>query len=241
MRRKKGTQTMGLVGRFSTPDYIDPVKDITGGGDSADLTQVIHILGAQKVVSARQASKTWKLKIPESDGVRYENCTFQQCANENANGLADWRLVFLFGLSLSEQLAIVGTNPEKGPCFYRSHWWLQRSEKSWVDRGQRAGYWLIDFRGRFGAMSWRKQQAEIGRQLHAERAPAAMMAEATMAFASVHNERLLPNWYHWGKSLDSMGNPVAVGNFDSLGLTVCKAPSLPNGDERLRACIVLSH
>lgn len=172
----------------------------------------ISILGSAKALTQGQAKGEVELPI------RYSEDTLQACAKENAEKGTDWRLVYLRGNSLREGRERVGTNRKRQPCFYDNNWWLGANEDSWVTEKFEPGYYLIDFKGRFSQTSWQNQEKaiqELGTEF--ERAHEAMVTEAALRIFEATGERLLPNWYHWGRSLDSYGFRVNVGNFVSEG------------------------
>lgn len=176
----------------------------------------ILILGAGKVLIQAQA------KGQQEFPIRYSEDTLRACARENLEGGCDWRLVYLRGNSLREEQERVGTNRKRQPCFDKGYtWWLDLKEDSWATEKFEPGYYLIDFNGRFGRTSWSNQEKAI-QELGPEsiRAHEAMVTEAALRIFEATGERLLPNWYHWGRSLGSHGGRVGVGCFDSRGWRV---------------------
>ncbi|TSC90824.1 MAG: hypothetical protein G01um10142_196, partial [Parcubacteria group bacterium Gr01-1014_2] len=65
----------------------------------------------------------------------------------------------------------------------------------------------------------------------------AMVTEAALRIFEATGERLLETWYYWGRSLDSGGYRVGVGDFDSGGWDVgCCLPGWGGGGS-LRVCL----
>lgn len=194
----------------------------------------IAILGAAKVLTRGQAKGEVELPI------RYSEDTLRACAKENAEQGTDWRLVYLRGNSLRQERERVGTNHKRQPCFYDNTWWLGDKEDDWATERFESGYYLIDFRGRFGRTSWQNQEESI-QALGPEfiRAHEAMVTEASLRIFEAIGERLLPNWYHWGRFLDSYGCRVSVGSFGSGGWVVGSYFYHPGWDDYdyLRVCL----
>lgn len=188
----------------------------------------------KKVLTQGQAKGEVELPI------RYSEDTLRVCARENAEQRRDWRLVYLRGNSLREERERVGDNRKRQPCFDKDYkWLLETSEDEWATEKFKQGYYLIDFNGRFGRTSWQDQEnaiAKLGAEF--ERAHEAMVTEAVLRIFEATGERLLPNWYHWGCSLDSYGRPVCVGDFDSGGWRVDDCHPGYGGSDYLRVCFL---
>ncbi|MEK7203542.1 MAG: hypothetical protein AAB627_00485 [Patescibacteria group bacterium] len=194
---------------------------------------VIAILGAGKVLTRAQAKGEQELPI------HYFEDTLRECAKENLEKGTDWRLVYLRGNSLRQERDRVGTNRKRQPCFYDNNWWLGRENESWAAEQFEPGYYLIDFNGRFSRTSWQNQENEIVK-LGSEfvRAHEAMVTEAALCIFEATGERLLPNWYHWGRSLGSGGLRVRIGYFVSRGWYVDYYRSDWDGGGILRVCLL---
>lgn len=183
-----------------------------------------NIIGYSKVVGYNAACQVWNACLAQSIPVMsFSEATLRQCAEENNNG-ADWRVVYVHGLSLRQQEEIRGRNREKQPCFNPDHtWWLGDDQNSWGNQSVKAGYRLLDFTGRFGGMQWQTQEAEITKLgKNFERAEEQAVAEACFTFfvLSDRNERLLENVWHRGRLLTCSGYRVSVGFFDQYGFEV---------------------
>lgn len=194
----------------------------------------ITILGSAKVFTQGQAKGERELPI------RYSEDMLRACARENAEQGRDWRLVYLRGNSLREERLRVGENRNRQPCFDEGYkWWLEVSEDKWATEKFEAGYYLIDFNGRFGLISWPNQEKaiqELGSEF--ERAHEAMVTEAALHIFEVTGERFLPDWFHWGRSLDSSGYRVSVGYSDSGGWFVDDARPDYDVSGILRVCLL---
>ena len=192
----------------------------------------IEIFGSGKVLTQAQA------KGEQEFPIRYSEDTLRACAKENAEKGTDWRLVYLRGNSLRQERERVGTNRKRQPCFYNNNWWLETKEDSWATERFEPGYHLIDFYGRFGSTSWQNQENEIKKLgPEFERTPEAAVTEAALRIFEATGERPLPNWYHWGRSLDSFGSRVSVGVFDSKGWGVSGFCPGWGGYDDLRVCL----
>lgn len=193
----------------------------------------IAILGAAKVLTQGQAKGEVELPI------RYSEDTLRACAKENAEKGTDWRLVYLRGNSLREERERVGANRKRQPCFYDNNWWLEAKEENWATEKYETDYYLIDFNGRLGRTSWPNQEKAIqGLGIDFERAHEAMVTEAAFRIFEATGERLLRDWYHWGRSLDSGGGRVGVGYFDSGGWCVRDGHPGCDGSGSLRVCLL---
>lgn len=207
--------------------------------DRVTLARAVNILGAGKVLTAEQAAKAWNVAVPENARIRYTEARLRQCAEENRTKGMNWRLVYVYGISLREQREKVGTDKTSQPCYYANTWWLERSEDAWACEKPEAGYYLVDFNGRWGR-SWQKQDEEIAKLgPEFERAHEAVVSEASLAFFKTTGERLLETYGNWGRSLSFRGYRVCVGGFDSDGWRV--DVSHPGWDSLfdLRACLSL--
>lgn len=204
----------GFAGRFFAPTPVTlPVTEAEA--------RAISILGLGKVLTLVQALSAWPDSGAVEQPIRYCDETLRQCAEENTHQGTNWRLVYVHGFSLRQQRDQIGTDRTHQPCFYNNDWWLKESENNWANFKPEAGYYLIDFNGRFGSIAWKKQEkriAELGDRF--ERVHETVIAETVFSIFKTIGERLLENWYHWGVSLDSGGLRVAVGLFARGGLDV---------------------
>jgi len=232
--KKRVVISQSTVSAGQLEDFFRMIKDGTFGGEelaaflenpkkfSKGLTIVraISILGASKVITAEQASKAWEMEAPKSATIRYSEKVLRICAQENQDG-EDWRLIYINGLSLREQIEKRGTDETKQPCFNNENWWLEKSEESWAKAKPQAGYYLINFKGKYAILNWNKQNAEIAKLgPDVERCHEAVFAEAILTICLVNGECIAESWYHWSNSASSDGDRVSVGHFDSDGLGV---------------------
>src|SRR5690606_11996359 len=112
-------------------------------------------------------------------------------------------------LSLREQRDIIGVNTDSQPYFFKNDWWLGEAEDTWAKSQPEAGYYLIDFKGRFKSSNWNDQNARIadmGAQF--ERADERVFAQALVSIFKTHGERLHTGTVHWGRIEDSDGDRV---------------------------------
>jgi len=207
-----------------------PVRNESDAVQIQSQDEAQEILGKNKVLSAFLSNFVQGRveKLRSNIQIFYSRATLLQCAEENAAGEADWRLVYINGLSLREQREFQGVDPQRQPCFYADHvWWLKEKESFWAERSPTAGYYLVNFKGQFGNRSWYEQQeliAGLGEQF--ERCNEHVFAEAIQAiFLTTDGDdaRIAENWFHWGWSLDceNVNNGcVAVGEFDNVGIGV---------------------
>ncbi len=205
------------------------------------LACALKIMGNRKVLTADQAAKAWNQPVPQNVPIRYSEATLRECAEQNRSAGTDWRLVYVFGLSFREQRQMKGIDIKRQPCFYGldwNDWWLKKEEDEWATPKPEPGYYLIDFNGRWGETSWNDQETEI-RKLGSdyERTHEAVVSESILSIYQTTQERLLENWYHWGRNLDSCGLRVSVGGFVHVGLSVRGFRPGWAGGGWLRVCV----
>lgn len=214
-----GKVTGDRLQAFLRGEIGQPVLSLT---ESEQKT--VDILGPGKVVGYYDVCRVWNTRLVEIvPTMPFSEETLKQCAEENQNG-ADWRVIWVFGLSLRRQKEIRGTNRKKQPCFDPDYnWWLEKTQDPLANQPIEAGYRLLDFTGRFRNMKWQTQEDEIVKLgASFERAEEQAVAEAcfTIYLTSGKKERLLKNWWHWGRFLTVSSNRVNVGNFDENGFNV---------------------
>lgn len=199
------------------------------------------------VTTAFDAAKAWHLD-PPVDGIpyctRYDDHTLFECARENRRKVAEWRLVWLYGLSLweihlhSSQHGGLGFND-------RYPWWRHASERRWMGAKFEPGYYLVDVSGRFRKKTWNCQEDSIGQLGDGfMRAPEAVIAETAFLTAQHTKERgarelLLPSFLHRGPSLDSAEDGVCVGNsHPERGMLIMNSPRKTVGGEADGVCLI---
>lgn len=209
----------GTIGSQNFGGFLENPHRFTGG--QTTITRAINILGSAKVVTSQQAIDVWCNRQPRNTMLSYSDTELRVCAQANERNEADWRLVYFTGPSLREQRERKGTDTKKQPCFYSNEWWLERAEDDWATRKPMAGYYLHNFKPQFGGMKWQQQEEAIAKLgCEFERADEVVIAEACFSIFGVTGERLLENWYHWGRSETSFGDRVFGGDFDSGGFDV---------------------
>lgn len=210
--------------------------------DACSVSRAIEILGANKVITVDATAKAWIQPISSVPILytKYTEGTLKQAAKENATGQTDWRLVFVTGKSLREQREISGTDPasDKQPYFWKNTtWWLDSKEDGWAKQNQPAGYYLIDFNGRWQNLTWDLQEQELQKlgSLY-ERVNPHIFGEAILTNFVVNKDRLAENWYHWSGVADSDAHLVFIGYLDADGLHV-SGYSRGNSDPLLWVCL----
>jgi hypothetical protein len=96
-------------------------------------------------------------------------------------------------------------------------------KENWAHQATTPGYRLFDFSGRFGCITWRRQEDEIAKLGgNYERAEEQAVTEAcfSVSIISGGKERLLRHWYHWGRMQAASGRHVYVGGFHPAGWRV---------------------
>lgn len=183
----------------------------------------INILGPGRILGYRDVCRVQKAELPEIEPVMlFPEDVLRECAEANAQG-ANWRLAYVVGHSLRKEREIMGWNRKKQPCFDPNWtWWLGNDRDAWATKPIESGYRLLDFTKRFLSTLWGDQGTAISK-LGADFKRAEEQAVAEICFSnfllSPNQERLMPNWYHWGNLL-AAGGRVYVGHFDQLGFHV---------------------
>lgn len=203
------------------------------------IADAVSILGEGKVLTAAQAAKAQGREAPEDAPIRWSEETLRLRAGSNGRGETDWRVVYEFGASLRESREQFGTDRNCQPCFHKENtWWFRSAEDEWAKFRPDGRYYLIDLNGRFDMLNWQRQEERI-RKLGPQfrRAHEAVITEAAFLIFKVTGERLLETWYHWGRSLDSLGNRVLVGDFCPGGWHVGGRSPGWDDDTDLRVCL----
>ena len=213
----------------------------------------IDILGADNVIGYRDATRVWGLEIPAAvPSFPYAEEDLRACAEENKRG-CNWRLIWTHGFSFRQQDQILGRNRKKQPCFHPDIARLLngtcRQEKGRLmldyiyydpisDLTVKAGYRLLDFRGRFPGGRWILQEDAIKNLgISYQRTEEQVVTEACFSVYMVTKRRLLRNWCHYGQR--HLGSHVSVGFFGSNGIHV--EPIWDYGcNSRLRVVISLT-
>ncbi len=210
---------------------------------STSLKRALKILGAERIVTAKQSSKAWNIPMPEKAIIGYREEDLREAAIANQSGAASFYLVWCNGFSLKDQRERRGVDKNRSPHFYNNDWWLKDEQKTWASQVANPGYHLLDFgpndRGRFGSVTWENQEkniAELDQNL--ERVHETIVSEAVFSIFMVHKKRLMGEWYHWGKSLTAGRDRVCVGNADSDGWNVRNNDPDWNDNDNLRVVLL---
>lgn len=215
---ENGKITKQSLQAFLRGDFVASVAALTGAEQLA-----LEILGEGKIVGYKDACRIWQVDQPEIEPtLLYTEEILRQAAERNQNG-ENWRLVYCTGLSLRDQLEVMGDNRKKQPCFDKDcKWWREVQQDEWANKPIEAGYRLLDFSCGFTSMNWAQQTDAItasGEQF--ARAEEQAVAEACFGFYLLNSkERLLQNRYHWGSLKTAGGYLVWVGYFDDDGFGV---------------------
>lgn len=226
----------GTIGSENFGNFLENPHKFTSL--SVTIVRALNILGAGKVVTAEQSGKTWGYEAPANAPIRYSEEVLRQCAQSNKEAGTDFRLVYLTGLSLRELLQKIGTDKKSQPCVFHSDWWLRSEQDGWANEKPEAGYYLIDFNGRFAKTSWYNQEKEIAKFENYYRAHEAKVAEAIVMIFKVTGERPLEGWYHWGHSLTAEGYRVCVGVFDADGVDITAHAPPHDNNPYMRVCLL---
>lgn len=187
---------------------------------------VAEILGPSRAFGYQDICRTWRTDIPGTEpAMLFTEDVLRECAEANASGEANWRFSYVTGLNLRSQREFIGWNRKKQPCFDPEWtWWLNCEQDGWAKTPIEPGYRLYDFTKRYSSLHWDTQNQRIGDDLGDQFERAEEQAVAEICFSTFYQnkgERLLPNWYHWGRLQTAGGNRVYVGRFGRYGFDVC--------------------
>lgn len=183
----------------------------------------VEVLGEGKVLGYKDVCRVWQRdQLEVEPTMLYTEEILTQAAERNQNG-ENWRLVYCNGLSLRDQLAVMGDNRKKQPCFDRDYkWWREGQQDKWATKAIEPGYRFLDFSCGFTSMNWAKQNEAIaasGDQF--ARAEEQAVAEACFSNYLLNGkERLLQGRYHWGHVQSAHDRLVCVGRFGDGGFRV---------------------
>jgi len=185
------------------------------------IVDALIALGDRRLVTYEQVCEAFgRDKGDAVPPIRYTKETLGKCAVLNRSSRAGWRMVYALPLSFREQRDITGVDCQNLPYFDDTDgndWWLDSMEDEWAKSQPEAGYYLIDFRGRFNRTSWNEQNeriAKMGGQF--ERADERVFSQALVSIFKTHKEQLCLGTRHWGRIADTFGYRVSVG-FSTLG------------------------
>ena len=197
--------------------------------EQATIQQAIQILGAGKVITEKVSVQAWKLPDLGDIPLRYKKATLIWAQNENSLGNADWRLIWVNGLSLIEQRNIKGTDCDNHSCFDDNDWWLDDERKYWLNKGQRSywaegkpeeGYYLINLHGLFANTHWNIQNQGITKLERQERTNETVFSEVIQTIFFVTKELIADDWRHSGSFIDGRIHQHVTIKFGSSGLYV---------------------
>ena len=216
----------------------------TYGAASPRLTSYAHLAlepFSFMVIDTDQAAKFWGVEAPASARMhRYSRDFFATCSAQNHRGLADWRLVPIFGLSLFDQDDLMRRkHGDKRHTFNRQYpWWLNDRERALASERFTPGVYLMDFMGQFPNTDQATQELLIPKYgASFIRAPAQMFAEAQILTEGVTGDRLAGEFFHRSSSLDSNGHTVCVGTNNGLGIKLMSIPPTHPGVSNHRVCL----
>ena len=211
------------AGRLTTEDVQCVIERRNPFGDALTIQDCISVLGKDKVVTAGQAGEFWKRDAPTGLPIFLTESELATMAEQNKAGAADWRVVFVLGMSLREQYTLRGDDPAAKPCFYKDwDWWRKPEQDGWATRRPGgAGYAVLDVKKRLHSMAIVTQDAELAK-LGPDffRADECDVTEAAFSVFGVHGELLLPGWYHWGRPVTTYRRRVYVGHHGDSGWSV---------------------
>ena len=176
-----------------------------------DMPLAEHIMGRYRVISAATMCEVWGFapfhagEVVPVIPIPYSIKVLEECAYENYDHRADWRLVYLHGFSLREQVRRCGCyiegekNSSKKVVFEKNTSWC---DEEWANIEILPGYYLLNFKnGLGGGLSWEEQEKWIKDHCDGSvRACANMISEALISIISVYGEKYIPHAVgHWGE------------------------------------------
>ena len=170
--------------------------------EDAFLEESTRLLGDDKVISYKESTDLWKIKsLVQPSLALYPENLVAKCARDNKKKLSDWRLVYLHGLSINELISRIKKmgDPIK---ICKNPNWDKGFLSSYGKINQKSGYFLIDFKGKFGGLNWNKQEQKIRKLPNCIRAPESHVLEALILFNLIKPTNLTKNLRHWGPSVD---------------------------------------
>ncbi|MFA6537067.1 MAG: hypothetical protein WCT18_01570, partial [Patescibacteria group bacterium] len=176
----------------------------TGKTRTAD--DIIRELAKEKIkiIGHERVANFWGISVPQDVRIRYSEETLREAIVANQSG-EQWALAYYAGHSARQMRAKWGVNKNTQPCIYNNDWWLKDKEDYWATKTLEPGYYLLNFNGKFDSKKWSEQENLItGLGPMYERAHEFVVGETVLSNFNIHNgERLLENWYHWGKESSS--------------------------------------
>ncbi len=213
--------------------FFDPEQD---GLISLSLAK--KILGRRKIITVVNFNKIWRDVFPDFP-IRYTEEDLREAALRNEQG-DDWRLIFYGGGSIAQLRGVFGIDPASQPCFDNNNfdWYLREEEADWAKKGARAGYYLINFRGKFKGFNHDHQEKHLKEQyFELERTSPQIFTEAIFSIFILTGEEIASSWRHWSSVKAANGLFVNVGplNFGGYKVSV-EYPSIANDALRVSIC-----
>jgi len=186
------------------------------------------ILGADNVLNPALTLFGWPdAGLPKNPPIHYSRETLIQCAELNRKKEPSpeerfkpakyyrWRLVYIHGISLSEQLERYRSNHFRQ--WMDSDKELRRKNKNaeWMTQSHQSGYYLINYINlECGGQDYRARQDALLANLGANfgRIPIGMLSEAAISFFYAWGEKYAELAYssHWGDEVSANGNFVSM-------------------------------
>ena len=225
------------------PDIQPPAVTVGATGKTTSAENIIRDLSGQplKIIGHEGAANFWSLPVPQGIVIRYNEASIREAVEMNRSGSEQWALAYYSGQSIRQMRAKLGTDKSRQPCFYDQDWYMQNKEDFWADKNLEPGYYLLNYNGKFASTKWNDQESQIASTfgVQHERCHEFIVGETILTNFNVNGgERLLENWYHWGKESDSDGNRVGVGGLGSGGLSGVRRCSPGDSDSHLRVVVL---
>lgn len=215
----------GTIGFFELQNFLEKPKEFSDNGKNKSTpVRAINILGKKRIISTREACGYWKKKMRvyetfSAEEISYSDKTLREAARQNKEGKASWDLIYIIGITLPEQRALLGIDPQSQPCFRPGYdWFLDETEKFWAEKETTKGdYYLINFKD-FGTHGLTypeqlKKVEELGPGY--EVVDPHMLAESLISIRNHTNENIANFWTHRSSVVNSKNEYVCVGDFSS--------------------------
>lgn len=221
---------------------------------SASMEQFKDLLGQDKVITAEQAANAWGLEVPHDIPIRYSEKTLSQVAEENRLGQADWRLIYCYDISLSEQFKLTNSrtsffdeldlSPEyrDSPGFELDYVFMDKNCGTGRRKSYKPlrGYYLINFQPQFTNMSYYEQCraiSNIGPGF--ERCHETILAQAVLSIFIATGERMLQYCVHLGYLYES-DNPtiITIGNLRTSKICISAYYRWDTGQKLVQVCVL---
>lgn len=203
-------------------------------GKNRNASDIIRELTSEriKIIGHEHSAAMWGIVVPADIQIRYNEASLRDAIDANARGEL-WAIGYYSGQNPRQMRQKIGANTSSQLCFSYNDWWLKRQEDFWANKKYIIpGYYLLNFNGKGADQNWDSQErliTDLGSVY--ERCHEFVVTETVLTnFRANRGERLLGNWFHWGKEFDSDRDRVRVGGFDSDGFVVdSSTPSRSGG------------